>query len=119
MRKRIIAMFAIVSLFALAVAAYAYTRGTNVSATAACCCKKEGDSCPMMGKGTAGQKGERMSCCAKMGGDQAKAEGQGCCCCCSGDSCPMKKDGPAASSAEGESCCDNCDCCKDKATTAA
>lgn len=113
MKKRIIVLLAIVSLFALAIAAYAYTRGTTATTAASCCCKKDGDSCPMKGKGHDEKSGEhaKMSCCDKHKGDQATTEGHSCCSCC-GDSCPMKKtDAVASESSESKSCCDNCDCC--------
>jgi hypothetical protein len=129
MKKRILAIFAIVAVFGLAIAAFAYTR-TNVTAiaSASCCCK---DSCPMKNKdgehGKDHAKGEGHNCCGGdscpmkgehgKSGDHTKMEGHDCC----GDSCPMKKkDGTATATAvsateEGKSCCDNCDCCKGKA----
>ena len=130
MKKKILAIFAIIAVFGLTIAAYAYTRTTvNTTATASCC----KDSCPMKNKG--GEhgkdhaKGEGHNCCGDScpmkgehgnGGDHAKMEGHNCC----GDSCPMKKkDGDEAkatavsTSEEGKSCCDNCDCCKGKAKT--
>lgn len=123
MKKGIIASLAIIALFGLAIAAYAYTRTTATATTAACCCKKEGDSCPMKSKGHDDKAGEhKMSCCKKhgddhaKGGDHAKGEGHACDCC--GDSCPMKKkDGATGVSSDAKSCCDDCACCKDKAET--
>ena len=132
MKKKIIAIFAIVAVFGLAIAAYAYTK-TNVKvAASASCCK---DSCPMKNKdgnhaehGKDHAKGEGHNCCGDScpmkgehgkSGDHAKMEGHNCC----GDSCPMKKkDGEAKATAvsaseDGKSCCDNCDCCKGKAKT--
>ena len=121
MKKRIIASLAIIALFGLAIAAYAYTQNTTVATTATSCCKKDGDSCPMKGKGHDDKSGHaEMSCCKKhgddhaKGGDHSKAEGHECCGCC-GDSCPMKKkDGTTAVSTDGKSCCDDCACCKGK-----
>jgi len=126
MKKRIIATFAILALFALAIAAFAYTKSNSVESTKSCCCKKADDSCPMKSKGHDNKSGEHeMSCCKKhgedhaKGTDHAKTEGHSSCDCC-GDSCPMKKkDGAAAVSTDGKSCCDDCECCKDKAKTAA
>ena len=120
MKKRIIASLAIIALFGLAIAAYAYTQTSTVATTTSSCCKKDGASCPMKGKGH-DDKGEhgKMSCCKKhgddhaKGGDHSKAEGHSCDCC--GDSCPMKKkDGVTAASSDGKSCCDDCECCKAK-----
>ena len=130
MKKKVIAMFAIVALLGLAIAAFAYTRTTSTStAMASCCCK---DSCPMKNKdGEPGKdhaRGEGHNCCGDScpmkgehgrSGDHAKMEGHNCC----ADSCPMKKkDGTAPATAvssteEGKGCCDNCDCCKDKPKT--
>jgi hypothetical protein len=131
MKKRILAVFAILAVFGLTIAAYAYTQtSTATIAASASCCK---DSCPMKNKdgnhaehGKDHAKGEGHSCCCSggscpmkgehcKGGDHAKMEGHNCC----GDSCPMKrKDGQAAAasgSEEGKGCCDNCDCCKGRA----
>ena len=120
MKKRTIATLVVLALFALTIAAFAYTKTNNVVAGKACCCKSA-DSCPMKGKGHDDKNGEhaKMSCCAKhgddhaKGGDHAKAEGHECC----GDSCSMKKkDGATATTAtDNKSCCDDCDCCKEKA----
>jgi hypothetical protein len=116
MKSKLIALFAIVAVFGLAIAAYAYTTTTDNKAKASCCAKH--DSCPMKSKGH-DEKGEHAGMSCPMGNHdngQAKAEGHSCDCC--GDSCPMKKDGAptsTASSVEGENCCDNCDCCGGKA----
>ena len=125
MKKRIILLVAIAVVFGLTIAAYAYTRGTTTVSTAACCCKKDAESCPMKGKDDKSDHAG-MSCCKKhgddhaKGGDHSKAEGHSCCGCC-GDSCPMKKgEGKAttvSASADGKSCCDNCECCKGKTKT--
>ncbi|HKP69539.1 MAG TPA: hypothetical protein VJV05_09660 [Pyrinomonadaceae bacterium] len=139
MKKRTIATLVVLALFALTMAAFAYTKTSNVVAEKSCCCKS-GDSCPMKSKDDKGGEHSKMSCCKKHGDEHAKAEGHSCCgdscpmkkgeksatanasaddthsCCgCCGDSCPMKKDGATATSAtDGKSCCDDCDCCKDK-----
>jgi hypothetical protein len=129
MKKKILAMFAIVAVFGLAIAAYAYTKTNVTTTTSASCCK---DSCPMKNKdgnhaehGKDHAKGEGHNCCGEScpmkgehgkSADHAKKEGHNCC----GDSCPMKKkDGEAKTTAvsaseEGKSYCDNCDCCKGK-----
>lgn len=107
MKKKLVAVFAIVAVFGLAIAAYAYTQTTFNTTASASCCK---DNCPMKNKG------------AEHGKDHAKGEAHECC----GDSCPIKKkEGRAttmavSASEEGKDCCDNCDCCmgKDKAKTA-
>ena len=120
MKKKLIASLAVVAIFILAIAAYAYTQNnTTIRPTASCC--KSKDSCPMKSKGHDGS-GEhaKMSCCKKHDGEHAEAEGS--CCDCCGDSCPMKKkDGAATISVstaeEGKDCCDNCDCCKGRANT--
>lgn len=121
MKKKFLALFTVVALFSLAIAAYAYTTNTTSAAsTAASCCNKS-DSCPMKGKSEHGEKGgdhATMSCCKKHGGDHSqKAKGASCDCC--GDSCPMKKGDRAAKAEEGKSCCDNCECCKGKTDSAA
>lgn len=105
MKRKIIGLLAIVALFALAIAAYAYTSVNTAVTNASCCCsKKEGDSCPMKKKGHDAQNGEH-----------AKTEGEHSCCGCCGDSCPMKKGVTAVLSVtDGKSCCDDCDCCKGK-----
>jgi hypothetical protein len=123
MKKRIIATFAVLTLFMLAIAAYAYTTtSSELAADKSCCAKK--DSCPMKSKGHDGKDGDhKMSCCSKHGDDHAKgtdhaagADHKNCDCC--GDSCPMKKkDGPASATAaaagdDKKSCCDDCECCK-------
>jgi hypothetical protein len=118
MKKKVLAMFAIVAMFALAIAAYAYT---NTSVTLAddkpsCCAKK--DSCPMKSKGHDGKEGEHKMSCCKHGEDHAKGADHANCDCC-GDSCPMKKGEAPKSTAvstadDKKNCCDNCDCCKGK-----
>lgn len=106
MKKKIVALMAIVAVFGLAIAAYAYTQTTtNDNQANASCCKKS-DSCPMKNHGA----------------EHAKKEGRSCCDCC-GDSCPMKKEGSAAvvtasTSDDKKDCCDSCDCCKGKHETA-
>lgn len=134
MKKKITVIFALVAVFGLAIAAFAYTKTTvNTTASASSCCK---DSCPMKNKdgnhaghGKDHAEGEAHKCCGdscpmkgehdKAGGDHAKMEGHDCC----GDSCPMKKkDGEASAAAasaadDQKSCCDNCECCKGKAKT--
>lgn len=108
MKKRIIAVVAILALLGLAVAAYAYHQTTSVSADKPSCCKK-GDSCPM--KTMAGHEAS-----VEHAGKNAKTE-DSCCDCCT-DACPMKK-GEAtvttvSATESSKNCCDNCDCCKDK-----
>ena len=132
MKKRIIAIFAIVAMFSLGIAAYAYTQTTANTTASASCCK---DSCPMKNKdanhgehGKDHAKGEGHTCCGDScpmkgehakDGEHAKGEAHNCC----GDSCPMKKkDGKATATAasateDGQNCCDNCECCKGKAKT--
>ena len=120
MKKKIIATFAVLAMFALAIAAYAYTSTTTELATdrAACCSKK--DSCPMKSKGHDGKDGEhKMSCCSKHGDDHAKGteHAQGAdhkCCDCCGDSCPMKNSETSATGDDKKNCCDECECCKGK-----
>ena len=120
MKIRILAIFAIIAVFGLVIASYAYNQGTVAPlADKESCCKK--DSCPMMNKGEHGKdhaKGEGHKCCGDScpmkgengkGGDHAKAEGHSCC----GDSCPMKKEGAASAAGAHEAgCCDSCACCK-------
>ena len=111
MKKRIIATFAVLAIFALAIAAYAYTNtSSNVIADKQSCCAKK-DSCPMKAKGHEGQDGDHKMSCCKHGKDHAKEEGHSCC----GDSCPMKKGETGSATGDDKSCCDNCDCCKGKA----
>ena len=105
MKKRIIALFAIVAVFGLAL--FAYAQNTRVHSDRSCCTK---DSCPIKKKDASGKKS--TSCC------------DDCDCCkdgkCTGDSCPMKKkDGEVkatsvSTSEKGKNCCDNCDRCKGK-----
>lgn len=112
MKKKIIALFALVALFGLAIATYAYTTASSTTSTS-CCCKKDGDSCPMKGKGHDDKDGHaKMSCCKKHDSDHAKTEGHSCDCC--GDSCPMKKKEGNTATSDSKSCCDDCDCCKGK-----
>lgn len=127
MKKRIIASLAILAVFGLVIATYAYNQTANTKSAKASCCKKS-DSCPMKAKMSHEKTSEHAgkSCPMKdraeheKSGDHAKTEGHSCDCC--GDSCPMKKDGEAKATAasatdEGKNCCDNCDCCKDKTET--
>lgn len=132
MKKRIIGIFAILAVFGLAIAAYAYTQTSAADTAKSCCCAKS-DSCPMKGKMDHEKSGEHAKadghkCCGDScpmkatGSEHAKTEGHSCC----GDSCPMKKEGETKATAvsaseEGKTCCENCDCCKgkDKAKTAA
>ena len=142
MKNKVFALLAILAVFGLAIATYAYNRTSNTTLAKASCCKNA-DSCPMKNKdgehGKDHAKGEGHNCCGdscpmKKGGkaqmtkasissDVTAATGDGCCCCCA-DSCPMKKkDGEAKATAasgseEGKGCCDNCDCCKGKSKTA-
>lgn len=114
MKKKITILFALLAVFSLAIAAYAYTRTTVVEKAAACCCK--GDSCPMKGKKEHGDhaKTAEHNCCGdscpmKKGDGQAAGDHK-----CCGDSCPMnKKDGKGAAE-DGKGCCD---CCKGEAKT--
>lgn len=106
MKKKIIALFAIVAVFGLAIAAYAYTQTATATVDKASCCSKS-DSCPMKSKA--------------QNASMTKGE-EGCCDCC-GDSCPMNKGEAKATvvsaSDAGKDCCDNCDCCKGKHETSA
>ena len=123
MKKKIISIIAIAAVFALAIAAFAYTQTNETASTTASCCKKDGDSCPMKAKGGHNENGEHASKSCPMknhgGHDTMAATAEHTCCECCGDSCPMKKsEGAAAaasSTAEGHSCCGSCDCCKEKA----
>ena len=112
MKKKFIVAISIMAVFALSIAAFAYTRSSTVVATGDSCCT--GDSCPMKKKKAEGAKHE--SCCDK------------CDCCkdgkCEGDSCPMKKHAGMKHEStsmhdeshknvvmvSGESCC-GCACC--------
>lgn len=130
MKNKLTALFTIVAVFGLAIAAYAYTRTTTGPTSAAeSCCK---DSCPMAKKDSAEHgkdhaKTEDHGCCGdscpmKKGeqgksGEHASGETHNCC----GDSCQMKKkDGetktaaPVSASDDAKNCCDNCECCKGK-----
>ncbi len=67
MKKKITVIFALVAVFGLAIAAFAYTKTTvNTTASASSCCK---DSCPMKKK----DGGH-----AEHGKDHAKGEGHSC-----------------------------------------
>ena len=109
MKKRIIATFAVIAMFALAIAAFAYTTtDRTVAADKHSCCAKK-DSCPMNSKGHEGKEGDHKMSCCKHGNDHAKVEGHSCC----GDSCPMKKGKTSTvAGSEEKSCCDDCDSCK-------
>ncbi len=128
MKRRILFALAIVSLFTLAIAAFAVNQTTTkTSAESASCCKDKND-CPMKSKMGHGEghmdhkaMAEGKDCCGDScpmkNGAAATADGHSCSCDCCGDSCPMKKnEGAAAVSSEGgeKSCCDNCDCCSGK-----
>ncbi len=116
MKTRVLAIFAILAVFGLAIAAYAYKLNTvGMSAEKASCCAK--DSCPMMAAGEHKMSGEhaKMSCAMKHGDEKAQGQGNQSCECC-GDSCPMKKDAAAAVAAVGSEaddggCCESCTCC--------
>ena len=107
MKGRFILAFAVVTLFALSLAGFAYSGSVFPSVVAACSCCS-GDSCPMKKKDS--EKTVKKSCCVD------------CACCkdgeCSGDSCPMKKKGESAQDAEHtgmqnndeQKICD-CSCC--------
>ena len=137
MKKRIIALLAIIAVFGLALFAYAQT--TSVNSERSCCTK---DSCPMKKKDAPGNEAASSCDCCKdkctgdscpmkkkadkaqtsrvsFSSDNVAATSDGCCCSCCGDSCPMKKkDGEAkattVSTTEGNDCC----CCKGKKGTA-
>lgn len=128
MKRRILFALAIVSLFTLAIAAFAVNQHTTTSAADMVSCCKDKTECPMKGKMAHGENhkdhkamAEGKDCCGdscpmKMG-SSASSDAHGCSCDCCGDSCPMKKnEGAAAVSSEGgeKSCCDNCDCCSGK-----
>lgn len=117
MKTKIFATFAVIALFALTIAAYAYARSNNTTVAKTGCCKSA-DSCPMKA-GMDHDKAEAHNghCCQKHADGAVQPEGHASSCDCCGDSCPMKKgDGATAAVAgDGKSCCDSCDCCKDKA----
>jgi len=101
--KKLIFVISILAVFALSIAAFAYTQGRDVKTADSCCM---GDSCPMKQQMAGNPK--KGSCCDK----------------CNGDSCPMKKQvenksGTAAAAelvsqnvvvATGDGCC-GCSCC--------
>ncbi|MFM9903378.1 MAG: hypothetical protein ACKVQJ_02270 [Pyrinomonadaceae bacterium] len=78
MKRKLIMSIALIALFGLSIAVFAYSRTTISSAKAMSCCCCSGDSCPVKNKGAS--TGETASCCDN-------------CDCCKGDSCPMKHDG--------------------------
>ncbi len=108
MNKRSILAIAVMLVFGLSVAAFAYQQTTGTDRTAMSCCCCNGDSCPMKKKDAS--TGEKASCCDD-------------CDCCKGDSCPMKKKGKKTGAAEmrihgivvassSETC--SCSCCDHK-----
>ncbi len=144
MKKRLIALFAIIAVFGLAIAAVAYAQTTGGDSARSSCCTKDscpmkkknasdtktdsccdncdcckdgkctGDSCPMKKKGTASQVTK-----VNVANDKMAATADGCCCSCCGDSCPMKKNGETkattVTATDGKDC--GC-CCKAKKDTA-
>src|SRR5687768_16558676 len=132
MKKKILAVCALVALFGLGIAAYAYTlTAADTRVDRPSCCAKS-DSCPMNAHKADGAKthescpmkapkadaGKAHESCPMKAHitDTAKADGHNCCE-CFGDSCPMKKSGEATATASAAAaavaktdCC--CDCCK-------
>ncbi len=125
MKSKIIASFAILAVFGLAIATYAYTQTNTAKTDKASCCKNS-NSCPMKAKiskaATAEHSGDSCPMKAQMAGTTVSGENNCCDSCsgaCCGDSCPMKKGGDAQATAisvteTGKDCCDNCDCCAGK-----
>ncbi|MGI8640795.1 MAG: hypothetical protein ACR2MG_12725 [Pyrinomonadaceae bacterium] len=108
MKKRILLAIAVLLVFGLTIAAFAYNKTNTTNQAAMDCCKKN-DSCPLKNKSS----------------DAAVKED----CCLKDDSCPMKDKQAQDSSVDmknvtvvsGESCChpgaDCCNggaCCKNK-----
>jgi len=125
MKKKIVALLAIVAVFGLAIAAYAYAQTTAVTAVKATCCKDH-SSCPMKGKHEGSEHAGKSCCgdsCPMKKGEAAASmvsvrDAASDCCDCCGDSCPMKKGETTATkvstSDNGKDCCSDCDCCKGK-----
>jgi len=108
MKKKLILSLATIMIFALAVATFAYVRGTASGTSAASCCCCSGDSCPDMKKDADGKvvAGSHENCCGDAdscpmikkdaAGKQVAGGGHSCCCCGDGESCPMKDKAAAA-----------------------